>query len=294
MKKLVWDSAFALLVVTGGLLGLTLPFGKMGTDAGVPGMVWAFVVSFGAGGVLLVALLLLGHRIRLTAHKLRYFAVVAAVSYAFPNFLMFSAIPHLGAGYTGIMFTLSPIVTLIFSILLGVRRPNALGMAGIGVGFVGAVMVALTRGEAGQPADVFWVLVALLIPVSLAVGNIYRTVDWPEGTGPIELAVGSHLASAVLLLAGILVLFGGGAFATLAKVPLTVLGQAASASAMFAFFFRLQAVGGPVYLSQIGYVAAAVGLFSGTLFLGEHYRLLTWVGAAIIVAGVAITTRAQK
>jgi drug/metabolite transporter (DMT)-like permease len=290
----LWNSAFALLVITGGLLGLTLPFGKMGTDAGVPGMVWAFVVSLGAGGVLFVALLLLGHRIRLTAHRLRYFLIVAAVSYAFPNFLMFSAIPHLGAGYTGIMFTLSPIVTLVLSILLGVRRPNLLGMAGIGVGFVGAVMVAATRGEAGQPADIFWVLVALLIPVSLAVGNIYRTVDWPEGTGPIELAVGSHLASAAMLFLGILALFGFDAFAALARVPWVVAGQAASASALFAFFFRLQAVGGPVYLSQIGYVAAAVGLFSGTLFLGEHYQLLTWAGALIIVAGVAITTKAQK
>lgn len=294
MRKIVWDSAFALLIVTGALLGLTLPFGKLGTDAGVPGMVWAFVVSLGAGGVLLVALLLLGRRIRLTAHKARYFLVTAAVSYAFPNFLMFSAIPHLGAGYTGIMFTLSPIVTLVFSILLGVRRPNLLGMAGIGVGFVGAVMVAATRGEAGQPADVFWVMVALFIPVSLAVGNIYRTVDWPEGTGPIELAVGSHLAAAAILLLAILALFGGSVFATLARVPWVVAGQAASASAMFAFFFRLQAVGGPVYLSQIGYVAAAVGLFSGTLFLGEHYRLMTWAGAAIIVAGVAITTKAQR
>lgn len=290
----LWNSAIGLLLVTGGLLGLTLPFGKMGTDAGVPGMVWAFVVSLGAGGVLLVALFLLGHRIRLTAHKLRYFLVTAAVSYAFPNFLMFSAIPHLGAGYTGIMFTLSPIVTLVFSILLGVRRPNLLGMAGIGVGFVGALMVAATRGEAGQPADIFWVVVALLIPVSLAVGNIYRTVDWPEGTGPIELAVGSHLAAAAILLLGILTLFGAGAFITLERVPWVVAGQAASASAMFAFFFRLQAVGGPVYLSQIGYVAAAIGLFSGTLFLGEHYRLLTWAGALIIVVGVAITTKAQR
>ena len=43
--------------------------------------------------------------------NLRYFLVTATVSYAIPNFLMFSAIPHLGAGYTGIMFTLSPIVT---------------------------------------------------------------------------------------------------------------------------------------------------------------------------------------
>ncbi|PBB26766.1 MULTISPECIES: DMT family transporter [unclassified Mesorhizobium] len=292
--EFLWDSALSLLVVTGGLLGLTLPFGKLATAAGVPAMVWAFVISLGAGGVLLCVLLLRGQRIRLTAHKLRYFFVTAAVSYAVPNLLMFSAIPHLGAGYTGIMFTLSPVVTLVFSILLRVRRPNMLGIIGIAVGFVGAVMVAATRGEAGQPADLFWVVLGLLIPVSLAAGNIYRTVDWPEGTGPIELAVGSHLASATLLLAGILALFGIKAFAPLGGVPLVVIAQVASASAMFAFFFRLQAVGGPVYLSQIGYVAAAVGLFAGTIFLGEHYQLLTWAGAAIITAGVFITTKAQS
>jgi drug/metabolite transporter (DMT)-like permease len=292
--KFLWDSALGLLVVTGGLLGLTLPFGKLATAAGVPAMVWAFVISLGAGGVLLCVLLLCAERVRLTAHKLRYFFVTAAVSYAVPNLLMFSAIPHLGAGYTGIMFTLSPVITLVFSILLRVRRPNMLGIAGIAVGFVGAVMVAVTRGEAGQPADLFWVVMGLLIPVSLAVGNIYRTVDWPEGTGPIELAVGSHLASAALLVAGILTLFGIKAFAPLGGVPLVVVAQVASASAMFAFFFRLQAVGGPVYLSQIGYVAAAVGLFAGTIFLGEHYQLLTWVGAVIITAGVFITTRAQN
>lgn len=292
--KLLWDSALGLLVVTGGLLGLTLPFGKLATAAGVPAMICAFVISLGAGGVLLCVLLVRGERIRLTPHKLRYFFVTAAVSYAAPNLLMFSAIPHLGAGYTGIMFTLSPVITLVFSILLRVRRPNMLGIIGIAVGFVGAVMVAVTRGEAGQPADLFWVVMGLLIPVSLAAGNIYRTVDWPEGTGPIELAVGSHLASATLLLAGILALFGIKAFVPLAGVPLVVVAQVASASAMFAFFFRLQAVGGPVYLSQIGYVAAAVGLFAGTIFLGEHYQLLTWVGAVIITAGVFITTSAQN
>ena len=70
-----------------------------------------------------------------------------------------------------------------------------------------------------------------------------------------------------------------GAFAPLGGMPLLVVAQVASASAMFVFFFRLQAVGGPVYLSQIGYVGAAVGLFSGTLFLGERYQLLTWLGA---------------
>ena len=292
--KAIWDSAPGLLLVTGGLLGLTLPFGKLTTAAGVPAIVWAFVISLGAGGVLLCVLLLRGKPMMLTPHRLRYFCVTAAVSYAFPNFLMFSAIPHLGAGYTGIMFTISPVVTLVFSILLGVRRPNLLGVAGIAVGFAGAAMVALTRGEAGQPAEPFWVAVGLLIPVCLAAGNIYRTVDWPRDTGPIELAAGSHLASAAMLLAGMFFLPGGaGQLGRLAEVPAVTLAQAVSASAMFAFYFRLQAVGGPVYLSQIGYVAAAIGLFSGTLFLGEHYRLLTWAGALVIIAGVAITTKAQ-
>ena len=207
---------------------------------------------------------------------------------------MFSAIPHLGAGYTGIMFTLSPVITLVLSILLGVRRPNLLGVAGIAVGFVGALMVAVTRGEAGQPAELFWVVIGLLIPVSLAAGNIYRTFDWPENTGPIELAVGSHLAAAAMLLVGLLLLEGIGSFSHLSGMPLLVLAQVASASAMFVFFFRLQAVGGPVYLSQIGYVGAAIGLISGTLVLGERYQLLTWLGAAIITVGIVMTTKAQS
>ena len=292
--KSLWTSAIGLLVVTGGLLGLTLPFGKLATAGGVPAMLWAFVISCGAGTVLLIALFATGNRVSLTTHKLRYFAIAAAISYAIPNMLMFSAIPHLGAGYTGIMFTLSPVITLVLSILLGVRRPNMLGVIGIGVGFVGAVLVAMTRGEAGQPAELSWVLIGLLIPLSLAAGNIYRTFDWPQGTGPIELAVGSHLAAAVMLLIGILSLLGAGAFASLGGLPLLVAAQVASASLMFVFFFQLQAVGGPVYLSQIGYVAAAIGLISGTAFLGERYQALTWIGAAIIVAGVLMTTRAQR
>ena len=291
--KFFWDSAFGLLVVTGALLGLSLPLGRVATDAGVSGMVWAFVISLGAGGLLWAFTLLRGFRFRLSAHKLRYFFIVALVSYAVPNLLMFSAISHLGAGYTGIMYTLSPIVTLILSIVLGVRRPNALGMAGIVIGFAGAAMVATTRGEAGQPAALFWVAMGLLVPVSLAIGNIYRTWDWPGDTGPTELAVGSHLAAAAMLLAGILSVEGGRSLAALEQLPWVVAAQAVSAAVMFPVYFRLQAVGGPVYLSQIGYVAAAVGLFSGTLFLGEHYSGLTWAGALVIVLGVFVTTRAQ-
>ena len=293
MRLSIWDSAVWLLLINGTLLGVSLPFGKLSAAAGVAPVIWAFVISFGAGAVLLAALLVRGMARRPDAARLRYFTITAAISYAFPNLLIMSAIPHLGAGFTGIMFTLSPVITLTLSVLLGMRRPSALGIAGIVVGLVGALIVSLTRGEAGRPAEAIWIIIGLAIPFSLACGNIYRTLDWPKNAGPIELAAGSHLASAAMLVAISLVLNGGVPFGPLADVPLMTLAQAAASAAMFAFFFRLQAVGGPVYLSQIGYVAAALGLVVGTVFLDERYQLATWAGAAIIMAGVAMTTKAQ-
>lgn len=289
----VWNSAVGLLIVTGALLGLTLPFGKVAAEAGVPPVIWAMLISAGAGAVLFLAMLVRGERIGLDGARLRYFLIAAAVSYAIPNLVMFSALPRLGAGYMGIMFTLSPMITLILSIAFGIRKPNSLGMAGIVVGFIGAVLVATTRGEAGTPASLAWVGIGLLLPVFLAIGNIYRTWDWPRGAGTTELAAGSHLASGLMLFVLSLVLGVFPAVTMLAEVPVLSLAQVASSAGMFVFFFRLQSVGGPVYLSQIGYVAAAIAMISGTLLLGESYAALTWVGAAIILVGVVLTTKAQ-
>ena len=294
LAKQLWKPAFGLLLVTGSLLGLTPPLAKLATESGISPIMWAFVISAGAGGVLLLVVLWHRGRLPLTTRSLRYFTIGAVISYAFPNVLMFSAIPHLGAGYTSIMFTLSPIITLVLSVFLGVERPNVLGIAGIAIGFIGAVLVAATRGQIGKPAELYWIFVGLLIPVSLGCGNIYRTMDWPEGADPLQLAVGTHLAAAAVLFAGILLKGNSASLLLLANVPLLVGAQIVVAAMMFAFFFRLQQVGGPIYLSQIGYVAAAVALLIGVLFLEERYSLLTWLGAGIVTIGVIMTTKARQ
>ncbi|MCM0750584.1 EamA family transporter [Brucella pseudogrignonensis] len=288
------DSAPFLLIATGILLGLILPLGKIAAEAGVPPAMWTFLFSASAGIILLLVLLVSKKRVGFSGGRLRYYICTAAISYALPNLLILSAIPRLGAGFTGIMYTLSPVATLLISMGFGLRRPNGLGIAGIIVGFIGAIMVAMTRGEVGKPADPLWIGLALLIPVFLAMGNVYRTLDWPKNADPTELAAGSHLAAAVMLLIGIVVFNGNFPIETLALAPITAVAQAIASAGMFALFFRLQAVGGPVYLSQIGYVAAALGLISGTLFLGENYPPLTWIGAVVIAIGVALTTKAQK
>jgi drug/metabolite transporter (DMT)-like permease len=62
---------------------------------------------------------------------------------------------------------------------------------------------------------------------------------------------------------------------------------------MFLMLFQLQQLGGPTYLSQMGYVAAAVGVVIGVAWLGESYPVGVWVGAGVIALGIALSTWAQ-
>jgi drug/metabolite transporter (DMT)-like permease len=288
--------ALRLLLSTGVLLGLFAPMGKIARESGISAAAWAFAIAGGGALVLLVILMLRRQRVPLDRQHLRYYLITALLAYVIPNLVIYSAIPHLGAGMTTIYFTLSPIMTLVFSILLGTRRPGALGITGIGLGCLGALIVVFSKGQVDRPADLTWALMALIIPLSLAAGNVYRTIDWPADGVPLVLAMGSNAVAALCLILAALFFDGALPFPMLAINPFLVVAQMALAALMFALFFRLQVAGGPVYLSQIGYVAAATSLIVGVSMLGERYGLITWAGALVIVAGVIATTfdRAPK
>lgn len=283
-------SAFRLLLSTGILLGFNTPLGKLAHDSGISPASWSFAIAGGGAAILLGFLLLQRQSIGYDRAHLRYYFFTALLSYVVPNLVLYAAIPRLGAGMAAIYFTLSPIITLSLSILLRMRRPGALGGFGILLGCVGALLVIFSKGELNRSTDLTWAFAALLIPLSLAVGNIYRTRDWPADGAPLVLAMGSNAAASVFLMIAAVILDGALPFAQLAIAPELVLVQVIIAAMMFALFFRLQVAGGPVYLSQIGYVAAATALVIGVLFLGEHYGLTTWGGAGVIVLGVLATT----
>lgn len=280
-----------LLLYTGGLFGLNFPLGKLAAGAGVSPLIWALVVSVGAAGLLLPGLILQGQLRLPRGQMLRYTVISGLLSFAMVNALVFFLIPRVGAGYAGLMFALSPVVTLALTALAGLKVPGRVGLYGIGLGLIGAAIVALGRGSIEGAA--LWSLVAFGIPVALALGNVYRTLDWPEGAHPAALAFWSHFW-AMLAYVGLQVAVSGDLpLAPLREVPLATMVQAVAAGLMFPAYFRLQKLGGPVLLSQIGYVAAAVGLGTGTLFLGEVYGVATWVGAGVVALGIGLTVRAQ-
>ncbi|MBO9472407.1 DMT family transporter [Shimia sp. R10_1] len=291
MRRDVSLGPVGLLIWCGTLLGVGFPLSKVSFAAGVSPMMWALLVSMGASLSLLPVLGVRGLLRLPRGRMLRYVVISGLVSFAGINLMIFALVPKLGAGQVGMMFALSPVATLALSVLFGMKAPGRLGLWGIGMGLIGALLVAFGRG--GVEGTLWWSLAGLAIPLILAAGNVYRTLDWPAGAHPMALAFWSHGVAIVALVAAMLWQGDGVPLATLSAVPWAAGVQALAAALTFPAYFRLQKLGGPVLLSQIGYVAAAVGLVVGVALLGERYGPVSWIGAATTVVGISFSVYSQ-
>lgn len=72
---------------------------------------------------------------------------------------------------------------------------------------------------------------------------------------------------------------------------LLILAQASTFSVMYVFFFILQKIAGPVYLSLLGSVAAVVGAAIAILLLSEAPPRGFAIATVLIALGIALVTR---
>jgi drug/metabolite transporter (DMT)-like permease len=139
-----------------------------------------------------------------------------------------------------------------------------------------------------------WLLVALAVPACVASGNIYRSLKWPKDVSDMGLAAAMLLASAIWLLP-LLAIYPLGLFRNGAGAGELLVGaQVAASAAMYWLYFWLQRVAGPVYLSQIGYVAAGFGVLFATIFFHERLPPTAIIGLAMIVVGVLLVRAVRR
>ncbi len=286
--------AAPLLLLSGTLVGLGFPMAKLAANAGIPPLSWAALTSLGAVLVLLPSLLLGGRLRRPRGQRLRYCLIAGPLSFAAPNLLVVISVAHSGAAYTGLMFALSPLFTLAIAALLKQRSTSALGLLGMLIGMLGALAVGVSRAAGVDAPTAAYLLLALCIPLLLALGNIYRSWDWPQGAAADDLALWSH-SFACLAYAALLYMVGeGAALQSLWQSPSLSVSQLLLAAATAPLVFRLQQRGGPLLLSQLGYVAASVSMLVAAVALGEQYSATAWMGAATIALGIALSSGAAR
>jgi drug/metabolite transporter (DMT)-like permease len=276
------------LLLNGVVIAAHTLMAKQAYSVGVTPIVYALASAAGAAGFLFLVRLAQRQGWRLTKPQILYGLVAGLISVAVPQVLIYSASAYMNAGIASLAYAFPTPLTYVLASLFGLERMSAGRTLGVGIAFAGAAGLAVTR-SAGPSSDAVWIVLAMLAPLAIASGNIYRARFWPEGSRPLDLAI-AMTASGAFWLAGALAISGGFSVGDVAPMGFAYL---AAASAVAAFgnviYFELQRSGGIVSFSQIGYVGAVIGLAGGALILGERYSGMTWVAALVIAAGVVIS-----
>ncbi|MDX1457404.1 MAG: EamA family transporter [Marinobacter sp.] len=283
--------SYLLLVAVGCLVALMLPLARLAMEHGLNALAYAFWQALG-GGVLLWLWSGRGGSSVPFRQTRRYYLVSGVTAIALPNALAFLVVEQVGAGLTATLYALPSLATYALSVVVRLERLKLLRALGLMLGVLGCVRILSPDTEGVGPEMLPWLMLGLLVPVSLAIGNVYRTVAWPDGATGRQLAPGMLLAGAMVLLP---VLIVQGQLADLLvpnwTVFLVLCFQAGVSALTYRLFFELQRRTSPVFLSQIGFVVAPVGLVLGYLMFGERFGLDVWLGVGVLMVGVLLANR---
>lgn len=163
------------------------------------------------------------------------------------------------------------------------QKPSRLEWVGLLLGFVG---VALLRASGQLDAEPLLVLGLLLAPFCWALGSVWsKKLPLPKGAmaTAAEMLTGGSAMLVVSLARGERWIVPS-ARSSLAVAFLVVFGSIVAFSS-YGFLLRSTR---PAIATSYAYVNPVVALFLGVVLGGEHAGPMTWVAAAIILAGVVI------
>ncbi|WP_379542995.1 DMT family transporter [Psychrobacter sp. R86515] len=292
IHKTTWLLPFVCLLAGGALTGISTNVAKYAIDVGLTPLGFLFWSITGAAVILFITALIRKELPPLNARSLEYYFVAALVSVAAANLLLFSAIPHVGAGFVALILSLPPLLTYLGALILRIEQFYIVRALGVIAALIGAGALAVHKLSAPN-SSVFWILITLCGPVLLAIGNIYRTLRWPDNASSSALAPGMLIAAALLLgLFSMMLDFSVAVPLDLENwLPLSMIAiQACVFAGQFLLLFLLQKTGGPVLLSLLGAVGAIVGVPVAIFLQGESPPEGLFLGATLIAIGVALVT----
>ncbi|MFE9405567.1 DMT family transporter [Streptomyces sp. NPDC006530] len=281
-----WRVRFAGLSLIWGFSFLLI---KVGTDGYAPFQVTLGRLLFGTL-VLAVAMAVKRERLPRGRRTWLHLTVAALLLNAAPFSLFAYSELTIPSTLAGICNATSPLWGMALSMVaLSEDRPTRRRVAGLGLGFLG-VLTVLGAWQGFHGLDVTGTAMALLASLCYPIGWIYvrRTL---AGGGHSNLSlIGSQLGVASLQLALVTPLFAGfpHAFPLVPSLAVAALGALGTGLAVLVQYGLVNEVG-PTTAQMVTYFIPVIATAAGVAVLGESLSWNTPVGAAVVLAGAALT-----
>ena len=249
-------------------------------------------VWFALGGVLLYgALRFMEPKSRLARGDLLPMAALGCFGVATAQTGFTYGVSLASAASTGLIFATAPVWGLLLGSMLGLERPTARGILGVGLSVAGvAAVVSEGLGDGGTNL----IGDALVLVAAMCVGA-YAVLSMPllERYSPLAVATYPVLFGAPFLLLLSVPSVPGMEWGRIGAGPLLAVGYAAVFATAFAFTAWQRGI------SRIGanrvlvyqYLITTVGVTSGIVFFGESLGWNKIVGGAVILLGVYLARR---
>ncbi|MGC0408369.1 drug/metabolite transporter (DMT)-like permease [Streptomyces sp. SAI-195] len=285
-RVLDWRLRFGFLSL---VWGFSFLFMKVGTESFAPFQVTLGRLAFGTA-VVAAAMAVKRERLPRGAWTWVHLTVAGFLLNALPFSLFAFSELTIPSSLAGICNATSPLWGMALSLVaLSEDRPTRRRVAGLGVGFLG-VLTVLGVWQGFHGLDVTGTALALLASFSYPVGWIYvrRTL---AGSSHSHLSLtGAQLGLATLQLAVVTPVFtsvptGFPVLPVLAVAALGVLGTGLA----FLIQYDLVAEVGPTTAQMVTYFTPVIATAAGVALLGESLSWSTPVGAAVVLAGAALT-----
>lgn len=239
--------------------------------------------------VLLTAAKVRGQRLPRGKGIWRHLFAAALFGNMIPYLLVAYGEQQVDSAVAGVLNATTPLWTVLIATSVGFeKRPGVRKLAGIGMGFVGAVVI-FSPWRLGSQVMSWGGLACLLAATSYGVSYVYMARNLAgRGLPLLALSAAQLFVATVLAVAAVPVLGWRApqlhADALIAVVILGVVGTGAA----YVLNYRLIADDGPSSASVVTYLLPIVAVVLGALTLRESIPLNVVAGMAVILVGVAL------
>jgi drug/metabolite transporter (DMT)-like permease len=224
---------------------------------------------------------------QLRVHWLPIF-VVGLINTAIPFCLFSYSTLHLGAGFASVLNATAPMFGAIIGFFWLKDHLSNIAIIGLFVGFCGVLLLSIARDAAFSADALLPVIAALLATFSYGAAACYAKRHL-IGIQALAVATGSQCFAFLCLAPLSLAFWPEQMPGPNSWLQVLVLGVVCTAFA-YILYFRLIANVGSAKAITVAYLVPVFGVLWGIIFLDEHLSPGMWVGASLVILGVALTT----
>lgn len=201
---------------------------------------------------------------------------------------------HIASGLASVLNATTPLFGVVVAgLLLADERASPLKLAGVGIGFVGVVvMIGTPTVDTASQGSILAQMAILVAALSYAFASVFGRRFKATGLNPIVIAAGQVTGSSIILAPIAMVVDG----------PLTVFGDAGpslwvwaailtlavfSTALAYVLYFKILASSGATNIMLVTLLVPVSAIILGSLFLNETLEWVHFIGMALIATGLS-------